>query len=63
MTRRHVRPKGNGCAHSRSILVRSTGVERSVCEKCGHISFNFLDESSGKADREQFARAIDNPDQ
>ena len=63
MTRRHVRPKGNNCAHTKSISVRSAGVERMVCERCGHMSFNFLDESSGKADREQFARAIDDPDE
>lgn len=63
VTRRHVRPKRSGCSHPRSISVRSAGLERSVCERCGHMSFVFLEESSGNVDREKFARAIDSPEE
>ena len=27
------------CTHSRVIVVRSVGVERTVCEGCGNLSF------------------------
>lgn len=44
------RPKlfAKKCTHQSSIVVRSTGMERTVCEDCGHISFAFFpDEQSG----------------
>ncbi len=27
------------CSHQRSLEIRSAGVTRSVCETCGHMSF------------------------
>ena len=27
------------CKHRDTIVVRSVGVERTVCERCGHLSF------------------------
>lgn len=30
-----------GCKHQDTIVVRSVGMERIVCEDCGHISFSF----------------------
>jgi hypothetical protein len=29
------------CKHQDTIVVRSAGMERIVCEDCGHISFSF----------------------
>ena len=28
------------CPHEHTLVVRSVGVTRSVCEKCGHLSFS-----------------------
>lgn len=32
------------CLHEQTIVVRSTHVERTVCETCGHISFTMGEE-------------------
>jgi hypothetical protein len=29
------------CRHQETIVVRSSGMERIVCESCGHVSFSF----------------------
>lgn len=29
------------CTHSKTIIVRSAGMERIVCQGCGHVSFSF----------------------
>ncbi|MGH8916516.1 MAG: hypothetical protein ACRDZM_18620 [Acidimicrobiia bacterium] len=29
------------CAHRHTVVVRSSGMERIVCESCGHVSFSF----------------------
>lgn len=34
------------CLHEQTIVVRSTHVERTVCETCGHISFTIVEEST-----------------
>jgi hypothetical protein len=31
----------NKCSHRRTVVVRSSGIERIVCESCGHVSFSF----------------------
>ena len=31
---------GSECDHDVTIVVRSVGVEREVCESCGHVSFS-----------------------
>ena len=28
------------CGNSETLVVRSVGVERTVCERCGHLSFS-----------------------
>lgn len=28
------------CEHNETIVVRSVGVQRTVCENCGHVSFS-----------------------
>ena len=32
---------GAPCKHEKVIVVRAAGMERIVCESCGHISFSF----------------------
>ena len=39
--------------------MQSTGVERVVCEACGHVSVQFLSGLSGELDRDRFARPIE----
>ncbi len=29
------------CAHRTTVVIRSSGMERIVCESCGHVSFSF----------------------
>jgi len=31
---------GNACEHQHTLVVRSVGVERTVCEACGNVSFS-----------------------
>lgn len=47
------------CAHSVSVTVQSTGIERVVCEACGHVSVHFLSGLTGELDRDRFARPIE----
>ncbi len=45
------------CAHASTISTTSAGVERTVCEDCGHMSFRYESvTSSGVVDRDKFAR-------
>lgn len=30
---------GRECSHAHTLVVRSVGVTRTVCEDCGHLSF------------------------
>jgi len=32
---------GAPCKHEKVMVVRAVGMERIVCESCGHISFSF----------------------
>jgi len=32
---------GATCKHEKVMVVRAAGLERMVCESCGHISFSF----------------------
>ncbi len=56
-----MRPEGfkhsAGCAHRSTISATSAGLERIVCEDCGHMSFRYESvTSSGVVDRDKFAR-------
>ncbi|MGD2042658.1 MAG: hypothetical protein PVJ28_03345 [Acidimicrobiia bacterium] len=44
------------CAHEKTVTVRTAGIERTVCEKCGMVSFQSLEGLSGRVDRSQFMR-------
>lgn len=47
------------CGHPRIVTVRNSGIERTVCESCGHVSFRGLEGLSGTADRSQFGRIVE----
>ncbi len=47
------------CSHRVTVSVRSTGVERVVCEECGHVSVHFLSDLDGEVERTSFARPSD----
>lgn len=32
---------GTPCRHEKVVVVRTAGMERIVCESCGHVSFSF----------------------
>ena len=42
---------GGGCEHSHTLVVNSVGVRRTVCEKCGHISFEMVDTNVSRMQR------------
>lgn len=45
------------CEHVNTVSVRNAGIERTVCEICGHVSLKGLDGISGTVSRSQFERA------
>lgn len=47
------------CEHLNKVTVRNGGIERTVCESCGHMSFRGLEGLSGAADRGQFERHME----
>lgn len=34
---------GGECEHLEALVIESVGIRRSVCERCGHVSFVMLD--------------------
>ncbi len=44
------------CDHIHAVTIRNGGIERTVCESCGHVSFRGLEGLSGTASRDQFMR-------
>lgn len=49
------------CAHPTTVTVRNSGIVRTVCETCGHVSFRPLEGLTGTADRRRFERATERP--
>lgn len=47
------------CAHPTSLSVIAAGIERRICETCGHLSISFVSEVSGPVTRSHFARPAD----
>jgi hypothetical protein len=47
------------CAHEKTVTIRTVGIERTVCEKCGRVSIHALEALSGEVDRSQFERESD----
>lgn len=46
------------CEHTQRVVVRSSGIERAVCETCGQVSFVITEGLSGVAERDRFRREI-----
>lgn len=47
------------CEHQNIVTVRNSGIERTVCESCGRVSFRALEGLSGTAIRSQFERNVE----
>lgn len=47
------------CQHTTTITISAAGMERAICEACGHVSFNYQPELTKSIDRERFARTVD----
>jgi hypothetical protein len=47
------------CPHTETLTTTTAGVERVVCEACGHLSFSFPEVLSGPVHRRWFARPAD----
>ena len=44
------------CGHADTVTVRNAGIERTICEHCGHVSLVAQEGLSGAVSRTQFAR-------
>lgn len=53
------RTRSGRCVHDTILSVTASGVRRSICETCGHISVRFVSEASGPAYRSRFSRLAD----
>jgi hypothetical protein len=42
-----------------TVSISSIGVERKVCEACGHVGVQFMTDLSSEVDRTRFARPGD----
>jgi len=49
------------CEHVNRITVKNAGIERVICESCGHVSINADDGLSGSVTRSQFERVVERP--
>ena len=49
------------CGHIDTMSVTAAGVERTVCESCGHVSFKFMHDATPEIaiQRAMFARDIE----
>ncbi|HEY6635507.1 MAG TPA: hypothetical protein VI141_07825 [Acidimicrobiia bacterium] len=47
------------CLHQHVLTVVACGVERTICEICGHIGVSFVSEVTGPVTRQHFARPAD----
>ncbi len=49
------------CLHTETVSTTTAGLERIVCEACGHLGFRFPEVLSGPVDRDRFIRPADVP--
>lgn len=49
------------CDHPKVVTVRNAGIERTVCETCGHVGIRALEGLSGSVDRSRFERPVERP--
>ena len=59
MLAKRARSAQERCGHTKRVAVTNSGIQRSVCEDCGHVSFNATEGLSGTAERSQFVRATE----
>lgn len=57
--RKSMRARPERCAHKSRVSVMVSGLERTVCNACGHVSFVNLGELTGEVERRRFARPAD----
>ena len=57
--RKSMRARPERCAHVSRISVIVAGLERTVCDTCGHVSFASSGELTGAVERRRFARPAD----
>ena len=53
------KPSRGRCMHSQTVSISSAGIERLVCETCGHVSFLDRTELNSTIGREMFARTVE----
>ena len=42
---------GRECKHERTVVVRSVGVQRTICSRCRHVAFTMFDRRQILSDR------------
>lgn len=47
------------CTHPDALVVSTSGLDRILCETCGHVSFKYERAMSPHVSRAQFARPVD----
>ena len=47
------------CAHEAMLSTTTAGIERTVCEACGHLTMRHVAMACGPVDRAIFAREVD----
>jgi len=53
------RPRTGECLHETTLAIMAAGMQRAICETCGHISVRFISEMEGPIFRSRFARPAD----
>lgn len=49
----------DACPHTSRVVIGAHGIERQICESCGHVSFAFIGGELSDVDRDRFARPVD----
>lgn len=52
-------PKHRDCTHYDTVNVICNGLERVICEQCGHVTIRYESMISGDVTRSQFPRRAD----
>ena len=50
------------CSHQSTVTVITGGLERVICEDCGHVTIRYESMISGDLDRSMFSRDADSAD-
>lgn len=52
-------PRQQDCSHDQTVNVISNGLERVICENCGHVTIRYESMITGDVKRSQFPRRAD----